>query len=80
MRNLDVWILIPKGWRQRWDTVQDSEFFQIGADDRRLYNQAKEVRIEKSALKLVTSGEGRCRSSNTTKLAEPVGLIRVHRL
>lgn len=35
MRNLDVWISVPKEWRKRGDKVQDSEFFPIGTKDRR---------------------------------------------
>lgn len=35
MRNLNVWISVPKEWRQRGDKVQNSRFFQIRTKDKR---------------------------------------------
>lgn len=52
MRGLNIWISVLKGWRQGGGKVQGSEFFQVGTNDRRgLYSQAKEVSVQKSALK-----------------------------
>lgn len=66
-----------------WVTCKIQSFSKYGGidDDKNgIYDQVKEVNIQKSALKLVSYGKVGGRSSNTTKSVQPIGLVGFHRL